>query len=535
MSERLGRTLHDIARTLESCASSEEREARVLELLREVVPYEWCALYHAPPGREPRLQVVPEAPLEVLSSISETIVNLHGLLVDARARAVGAQATPGGRDLAVPLVGDDRVIGVLLVRGKSPHGAPGGYTEQHLSDLSIAGAHLAGYLVILAQARALSESQREAESANRMKDAFLALVSRALKSTLSSTLAWTRILRSEDAEGSGRRKAVEAIERNTDLQAKRIEELLELSCVMAADPHLQLEIVEPDRLIEAAVEGQRERAERKAIRVETFVDKSVGRLVADPARIVRVISSVLANAIQFSASGGQVGVHLARAGAHARIQVIDHGKGIAAEHLSRLFEPFREAGNPLARTYGELGGELAIARPLVEAHGGRIWAESPGCDKGSILTIELPMRAAAANADSHPLAGIRVLVVDDDLDMLFATGMVLEHFGAEVTTAPSATAAFAVLERAKPHVLLSDLMMAKESGYDLIRKVSALPVPLPAAALTASANGEERGNALAAGFRMYLAKPFAVSLLVKAVATLAGRLNASTLETAVIP
>jgi signal transduction histidine kinase/ActR/RegA family two-component response regulator len=534
MTESLGRALHDIARTLESSAGSDERQARVLELLQQVVPYEWCALYHAPPGREPRLNVVPVAPLEVFQSISETIVNLHGLLVDARARSLEAQTTRWGTDLAVPLVGDDRVIGVLLVRGKAAYGVVGGYTEQHLRDLSITSAHLAAYLVIVAQARALAESRREAEAANRMKDAFLALVSRALKTTLTSTLAWARILRAEDTDRLERLKAVEAIERNTALQTKRIEDLLELSSVMAADPHLDLQVVEPDRLVEAAVEGQRERADRRSIRVQTSLDKSVGRLFADPARIVRVISSLLANAIQFSPRGGQVGVQLGRAGTSARITVVDHGKGIAPEDLPHLFETFRAGGNPLARTYGPVGGGLALAKPVVEAHGGRIWAESLGHEKGSTVAFELPLQVPATNS-GQPLLGIRVLVVDDDLDMLFATGMVLEHCGAEVTTAPSVAAALAVLERAKPHVLLSDLMMVNESGYDLIRKVAAGAVPLPAAALTASASSEERGNALAAGFRTYLAKPFAVSSLVKVVAELAGRSNEGALEDAVTP
>ena len=535
MTESLGRALHEIARTLESSAGSEEREVRVLEVLRQVVPYEWCALYHVPPGREPRIRVVPAAPLEVVQSISETVVNLHGLLVDARARSLEAQTTPWGTDLAVPLVGDDRVIGVLLVRGKVPYGAEGGYTEQHLRDLSITGAHVAAYLVIVAQARALGESRREAESANRMKDAFLALVSRALKTTLTSTLAWARILRSEETDRPERMKAVEAIERNTDLQTKRIEDLLELSCVMAADPHLDLDVVEPDRLIEAAVEGQRERAERRSIRVETSLDKSVGRLVADPARIVRVISSLLANAIQFSGHGGHVGVQLGRAGACARITVIDHGKGIAPEDLPHLFDTFRAGGNPLTRTYGAVGGGLAIAKPLVEAHGGRIWAESPGPEKGSTLTFELPLQASAVSAEGQPLTGIRVLVVDDDLEMLFAIGMVLEHFGADVTTAPSVAGALAILERAKPHVLLTDLVMPHESGYDLVRKVSTSATPLPAAALTASASSQERANAVAAGFRAYLAKPFAVSSLVKVVAALAGRSSQGPLEAALTP
>ena len=156
----LGRTLSDIARTLESSAGFEDREVRVLELLCRLVPYEWCALYHAAPGREPRLRVVPTAPSDVVASISESIVTLHGLLVDARAHSREGQAPRLGTALAVPLVGDDRVIGVLLVRGKSPDGTAGGYGEQHLRDLSVVGALLTGYLVMVAQARARRRSAR---------------------------------------------------------------------------------------------------------------------------------------------------------------------------------------------------------------------------------------------------------------------------------------------------------------------------------------------------------------------------------------
>jgi signal transduction histidine kinase/ActR/RegA family two-component response regulator len=519
----LGGTLSEIARALESSAGFEEREVRALELLRQIVPYEWCALYHAAPRREPRLRVVPTAPPDVVTSIAESMGTLHGLLVDARAQSREGQRPQWGTALAVPLVGDDRVIGVLLVRGRSPDGTAIRYDEQHLRALSVVGAFLAGYLVMVAQARALDEGRRDAEAANRLKDTFLALVSRALKTTLTSTLAWARILRSEDADRSERLRAVQAIERNTDLQTRRIEEILELSNVMDADPHLDLELVEPGPLIEAAVQAQREGAERMSIRIDTFLDGSVDPLVVDPARIVRVISSLLANAIQFTGPGGRVGVRLARAGACARIQVIDQGKGIAPDELPHLFETFRAGRNPVTRTYGELGGELAVAKPLVEAHGGHIWAESLGYERGSTLTVELPLRASTPDAAERPLAGVRVLVVDDDPDMLLATGMVLRDFGAEVTTVRSVAAALDALERGRPHVLLSDLMMAGESGYDLIRKVSALVVPVPAAALTASASGEERRSALAAGFRMYLAKPFAVSSLVTAVATLAGR------------
>ncbi len=522
MTDSLGPTLHDITRALESYVGSEAREIRVLELLRRIVPFELCALLHMPPGGEPRLVIVPEAPLGAAQSISDTIFKLHSQLVDDRAHSIMTPSNRSGGDLAVPLIGDDKTIGVLLVRA-ARDALSGGYTEQHLRDLAIVGAHLTGYLVMVAQAGALEQRRREAEAANRMKDAFLALVSRALKSTLTSTLARVSILRAEDTSPFEHHRAVEAIERNANAQARKVDELLELSCAMAADPHLDLEMVNPIRLIEEAVEGQRGQSERRSVQVEPVLDASVGPLLADPPRIVRVISNLLANAIQFSSPGSHVGVRLARVGARARIQVIDQGKGIPADDLPHLFDTFRTGGNPLARTYGELGGGLAIAKPLIEAHGGCIRAESPGANKGSTFTIELPLRAAPLDVSEQPLAGVRVLVVDDDGDMRLGVKMVLEHYGATVTAASSVAGALEALERSRPHVVLSDLNMVGESGYDFIRKLTAWDPTLPAAALTASVRSGEHGRALSEGFRSYLAKPFAIASLVKTVASLAGR------------
>jgi signal transduction histidine kinase len=516
----LGSTLHDIAQTLESTAGSGAREVRVLELLQRVVPYEQCALFHAQPGREPRLVIVPPSPLGPDDPLSKTVLDVHRLLVDERAHPQ-VRAKRSGMDLAVPLVGDDQVIGVLLVRGATSESPTGGYTEQHLRDLAIVGAHLTGYLVMVDKARALDEGRRAAETANRLKDTFLALVSRALKTTLISTLASASRLRSEALDSLEYSRAVDTIERNAHLQAKRVDELLELSCVMSANPHLALAAVEPATLVEAAVENQRQLAERRSIRVEATVDESLPPIVVDPDRIVRVISNILANAIQYSPPGGAVDLQVTQAGAHARIQVIDHGIGILHDDLPHLFEPFRGNKNPLARTYGELGGGLAIVKPLVESHGGRVWAESQGDQKGATLTIELPL--ATQGAVDRPLDGVRVLLVDDDIEMRLAARLVLEHFGAEVTTVSCVAAALEALERSRPHVLLSDLRMPGESGYDLIRKVAVLDATLPAAAMTASSAGDERSRALAAGFRTFLAKPFAAWSLVKAVADLAER------------
>ena len=501
MREFLGRTLHDITQILESAQGSEERMLRVLDILRRIVPYERCALYTAQPGREPRLLVVPATPPDVRAKLSETLVHLHRRLVDERVHSLEARAGTSGAHLAVPLVGNDEAIGILFVSGAAPDRSADGYTEQHLRELSIVGAHLAAYLVTVDQARALDAARREAETANRMKDEFLALVSHELKTPLMSTLAWARKLGSEEIDPSGRNRAVEEIERNVRAQAKLIDEILDLACIATADLRLDLEAVEPASLVKSAIEEQRLRAEQRSIRLETALDESVNMLVVDPVRIVQVISNLLAKAIHFTPRGGHVGVRLERAGAHARISVID----------------------PTTQAYGERGLDLDIAKALVEAHGGHLSAGRLAEEKGSTFTVELPLPDQALEPDRRLLAGIRVLLVDDDDDMRDAAGALLEQYGAEVTAVGSAPAALAALERSRPHVLLSDLSMPDESGYDLMRKVAARDATLPAAALTGFGEKEDRRRALAAGFRMHLAKPLEAKALVAAVATLTGR------------
>jgi signal transduction histidine kinase/CheY-like chemotaxis protein len=533
MRELLGTVLHEIAQVLDSAERSEERMLRVLELLRRIVPYEQSALLHARPGGEPRLLVAPAAQPGVRATLSGQLVNLHRRLVDDRAQALTALARRWRAHLAVPLIGNDEAIGILFVSLAPSDGAAGAYTEQNLRELSIVGTLLAAYLVMADQARRLDEARHEAEAANRMKDEFLALMSHELKTPLHSMLVWTEMLRSEGMGPTARGRAVEAIERNVHTQVSLIDDVLDLSCIAAADLRLDLVAVQPTSLIKAAVEQQQARADRKSIRLDTAHVESLKELVVDPVRIVQVISNLLANAIQFTPNGGYVGVRMERAGARARIQVIDHGKGIAPEVLPRVFESFR-GGHRVIRARGELGVGLAIVKTLVEAHGGRVRAESSGPEKGSTFTVELPLSPAEAQElDATLLAGIRVVLVDADDDMRIAAGAVLEHYGADVTAVASAAAALAALECSRPHVLISDLSMPGESAYDLMLKVAARDAALPSAALTSFGTREARARAFAAGFRMCLAKPLEAQTLVRAVATLTGRPLADSLGPAI--
>ncbi len=383
------------------------------------------------------------------------------------------------------------------------------------------------------QGRALDEARREAEAANRMKDQFLALVSHELKTPLTSMLAWAGVLRSEGTVPSERARAFEAIERNVQTQTTLIDEILDLACISSAYLRLNLESVAPASLIMAAVAEQRIHATRRSVRLETSIDESVHPLVVDRIRIVQVISNLLGSAIQNTPSGGHVDVHLKRAGAHARIQVVDYGKGIRSEDSPQGVDGFCEDLPPVLRACDELGMGLEVVRTLVEAHGGRVRAESLEGDHGSTVTVELPLSAEAPEEAPHPLLGIRVLLVDDDDDLRSAAALVLEMHGAEVTAVASAAAALAALAHRRPHVLLSDISMPGENGYDLMRKVAALDARLPAAAMTSFVLEADKRRALDAGFRMHLAKPFKIEALVAAVASLTGRSLATTVGAAI--
>jgi signal transduction histidine kinase/ActR/RegA family two-component response regulator len=529
------RVLYDIAHLLESAEGSEGRIHQAIELLRQIVPYDQCTLLEAGPGRAPRVVAVPEPSPDERALLGQTLLNLLAQLVEDRARAPALLPAVSGPHLAVPLLALDQVTGILLVRR-----AGGEFHTGHLRALSVVGAQLAAYLIMLRnraedaeRARELEEARRTADAANQAKDQFLALVSHELKTPLSSTLTWVHVLRSKSAGADERTRAIDGIERNVRTEAKLIDDLLDLSCIATAELRLDLRAIEPVRLIKAAIEELRPRAERRLIRVEAALDGSVKTLIVDPQRLDQVIAILLANAIQFTPDGGHVEVHLERAGPCARIQVIDSGRGINSEFLPHVFEVSPPAGSA-GSTHGASGLQLAVVKHLVELHGGSIQVESLGEEKGTTFTVELPLSGPQApiprgQTKEHVLDGIRVLVVDDDPDMREALRFVLEYYGAEVTVAASVAEALSALERAKPDVLLSDLAMPGESGLDLMVQIAEREggiVP-PAAALTAYSRDEDRDRALAAGFRMHLVKPIAPDALVSAVALLAGRSLAS--------
>ncbi|MEO8183898.1 MAG: hybrid sensor histidine kinase/response regulator, partial [Deltaproteobacteria bacterium] len=388
-----------------------------------------------------------------------------------------------------------------------------------------------------------------AETANRAKDEFLALVSHELRTPLNTILVWADALRSHETPDPDRMRAFEAIVRSVRAEVKLIDDLLDLSCIAQATLRLELHAVEPATLIQAALRALQPGADKKSIRLEAKLDRSVTPLIADPQRLSQIVANLVANAIKFTPAGGRIEVRLERAGVLARIQVIDSGSGIRAEVLPNLFERFHTTGSVSTRTHGGLGVGLALVKDLVELHGGHVRADSPGELLGATFTVDLPLAKAVAGSAAAPerrrrpdrqrapqapaaarvppsvrmLDGIDVLLVDDDKDIGEVLQFVLEGEGAVVRLAGSAAEALSALESSMPNVLLSDIAMPGETGYDLMRKIvaykgSAAP---PAAALSAYARGQDLREALASGFQMLLAKPIDPAALITAVKQLA--------------
>jgi signal transduction histidine kinase len=530
----VGRALYDITQLLESADGADDRVQRVLVLLREVVPYDQCAVLEARLGHEPHVVVVPEPLPAERVFLTATLVDLFAALVDGKPRRGTPLTRPQGVHLAVPLVGFDEVTGVLFVRSWM-----GEYTEEHLRALSVVAAKLAAYFSMLRSREELAELSRErdearraAEAANQAKDEFLALVSYELKTPLSSSLAWTHTLRSATDE-TARARAIDGLEANVQAQARLIDDILDLACIASAELRLNLRTVEPASLIEATIEKLRLEAERKAIRLETHLDPAAMPLLLDPDRIGQVVSILVASAINFTPAGGQIEIRLERGAGLARIQVKDSGIGISPEALTQVFDRFPLAVGAGRRAEGTLGVGLAIVKDLVELHGGRVHAESTGPQQGATFTVDLPrapetrlppLRPPACEwTDGRLLAGVRVLLVDHDAGLRESFQAVLEDHGAEVTTVAAAPEALAALERSRPHVLLfGDLALHGEGVYGLMGQVAARACPLPVASISGW-RLEERERTLAAGFRLHLTKPLAIGVLVDAVATLAGR------------
>jgi PAS domain S-box-containing protein len=381
-------------------------------------------------------------------------------------------------------------------------------------------------------------AELEAQAANRAKDEFLAVLSHELRTPLTSILGWVRMLQSRTLDRAATARALSVIERNTRLQAQLIDDLLDVSRIASGEFELDRAVVNPVTVVEAALESLRAVAQSRSLALESSLDPRAGTVWADPARLQQVVWNLLSNAIKFTPAGGRVTVRLENAGDRVRIAVEDTGKGIAPEFLPYVFDRFRQADSTHTRSHGGLGLGLTIVRELVERHGGSVRAESAGEGAGATFVVTLPASAPSpetvAPSAAAPLAavpatggevapgldGVRVLVVDDEVDARLLFAAVLRAAGAQVTSAESAAEALALIADAKPHVLLSDIAMPGVDGYELIRRVRGLDGPIgriPAVAVTAYARTEDQDRAMRAGFDRHLAKPVEPGCLVGVV------------------
>ncbi|MEH2015035.1 hybrid sensor histidine kinase/response regulator [Nostoc sp.] len=422
-------------------------------------------------------------------------------------------------------------------------------------------------------------ARQEAEAANRMKDEFLAVLSHELRTPLTSMLGWSKILRSKKLDEKATSRALEAIERNAMSQMQLIEDILDVSRIIRGQLRLNVSAVNLISVMEAALEAVRPLAEAKDIKLNTVLNTSVGSVYGDPARLQQVVWNLLTNAIKFTPKGGRVEVRLSAyfgssisdfgfaqsndfglgsdgenldssntdegsnpkfkiqnsKSQYAQIQVIDTGIGISSEFLPKVFERFRQADSTTTRSHNGLGLGLAIVRHLVELHKGTIFAQSPGTGEGATFTVRLPLlqdnRANRGNREatgeisspvaSVPLAGLRVLVVDDQPDTRNFLSFMFEEYGAIATAVASVDEALTVIEQAKADILISDIGMSEQDGYTLIRKLRSLEPEkggrIPAIALTAYTREEDRLEALTAGFQQHLSKPIDPTKLIAMV------------------
>jgi len=446
----------------------------------------------------------------------------------------GALAADGGFESAavLPLLSEGATIGVLAFHFT----APVNFTDDYTALLRSVAQHCAQALDRARLYEAAQRARADAETANRAKDDFLSTLSHELRTPLNAMLGWASLLRGGTLDPEKRARALDAIFANATRQARLIEDLLDVSRIVAGRTSLDREDVMIADTLRAAVDAIMPSAESSGVRLQL---EPIGHatIAADPRRLEQVFLNLIANAVKFTPPGGRVAVDASIGAGRVDVRVADTGAGIDPAFLPHVFDRFRQGDATASRRVGGLGLGLFIARRLVEAHGGSIAAESDGAGRGAVFTVSLPCVQASAHVATAPpapdakpsaprtLSGVRVLLVDDEPDALEVMSSALETCGARVTTAASAQEALESLARERFDVLLSDIAMPDADGYELIRGVRRLaPAPaarIPAAAVTAFASDEDRRRAIAAGYHTHLAKPVAPAVLAETVATLA--------------
>jgi signal transduction histidine kinase/ActR/RegA family two-component response regulator len=373
-------------------------------------------------------------------------------------------------------------------------------------------------------------ARSEAERATRLKDEFVATLSHELRTPLNAIVGWASILRS-DRRTTSVAQGMEVIERNAKAQAQMIEDLLDMSRIVSGKLRIELQLIDPGAVLKAAVASIRPSADMKEIALHAAIEP-VGRIDSDAGRLQQIIWNLLTNAIKFTPRNGTVAVSLRQIDGQVEIAVSDTGQGIRAEFLPYVFDRFRQSDASTTRRHGGLGLGLSIVKSLVEIHKGSVEARSDGDGLGATFTVRLPLgrpqpdtlfKAERAGQAAEPtLHGLRILVVDDEADARALARRVLEERGAHVVTVASALEALAVVGgEIVPSVVVSDIGMPDQDGYDLIRKMRALPGHagrIPAVALTALARAEDRQRALLEGYQTHISKPVDPTELIAVIA-----------------
>jgi len=502
------------------------------------------------------------APLFGPNSSGRETIRCDDVLKDTRCKDLGNYPNKSGRRLpvrsymAVPLIlRSGELIGGLFFT----HSDIGTFDERieriilgvaSQASVAIDNARLfEGAQKSAVERETLLESERSARAAaermGELKDEFLANLSHELRTPLSAIVGWSKVLRRGVRDEADLRNGLDTIERNAHMQKQLIDDLLDMNRIASGKVRLDSQPVEPISFIVAAIDTVRPAADAKGIRIEKLIDPAAGPISGDPHRLQQVVWNLLSNAIKFTPKGGEVRVLLMRVDSHIEIAVADTGIGIKPEFLTHVFERFRQEEASMNRRYGGLGLGLSIVKHLVELHGGTIRVESPGEGRGATFVVQLPLLAAhhkpynearglqktgeieTPDSSAVNLSGIKVLVVDDEIDARDLIRRVLLDCHAEVFTAGSAIDALLLVENERPNVLVSDIGMPDIDGYELLKRVRALGQSrggkTPAIALTAFARSEDRTRALRAGFLVHVSKPVEPSELIATVASVAGR------------
>ncbi|HEY0458536.1 MAG TPA: ATP-binding protein [Pyrinomonadaceae bacterium] len=389
------------------------------------------------------------------------------------------------------------------------------------------------------------EARKQAEVASRTKDEFLGLLSHELRTPLNAIMGWTRMLQTNKLNEETFASAIDAIDRNARLQSRLIDDILDISRIISGKFRLDVQPIDLTAIINSAVDTLRPAAEAKSIRIYVVLDFGAGMVLGDAVRLQQIVWNLLSNAIKFTPKTGSVQISLERVNSHIEITVSDTGVGIEEDFLPFVFDRFRQADSSSSKKYGGLGLGLSIVRQLVELHGGTVEAANRENEQGAVFTVKLPVMVVRKTREIfdketvrvHPAAseslsficppelnGIKVLTVDDDPDARFLLTTVLEQCGVDVKSCESTAEAISNIDEFEPDVLVSDIGMPGEDGYELIKRVreseNGKGKRLPAIALTAFARVEDRLKALSAGYNMHVPKPVEPAELIVVIASL---------------